>query len=152
SVNEATRVEYPDVARLVFSGIHALLDDQVTPARRLRALTRLKRYTGMIPGTRPFTELAREDVEAHLSRGLLAPSRMEVEKSLATSATLRDGIEKLFKKYEITGADEALAVLAAQFAAYDEFARKTVLPIARGDFALPAAVYALRLERAGVDL
>ena len=52
----------------------------------------------------------------------------------------------------MAGYEEPLHALASQLAAYEEFLRTTVLPRARADFALPPAVYALRLERAGVDL
>ncbi len=75
-----------------------------------------------------------------------------MEKSLSTSATLRDGIEKLFVKYQIPGFEEPMRVISQQLAAHDAFLRATVLPRARADFALPPAIYALRLERFGVDI
>jgi uncharacterized protein (DUF885 family) len=80
------------------------------------------------------------------------PARLEVEKSLATTATLRDGIEKLFQKFQVGGYEEAFRAFSAQLATYDDFLRTSVLPLARADFALPPAVYAMRLERVGVDL
>jgi uncharacterized protein (DUF885 family) len=150
---DRTLVPHWDVARLVFNGMHALLDDQVAPARRLRAVTRLKRYAGLIGGVQPIAELARADVTEQLGRpDLVAPARIDVEKSLSTTATLRDGVEKLFQKYQVPGYEEALRALGQQLAAYDDFLRTTVLPKARADFALPPAVYAMRLERVGVDI
>jgi len=152
-LNERTLVPHWDVARLVFSGVHTLLDDQVSPARRARAAARLRRYAGLVPGVAPLAEQARADVAARLARPeLVAPARIEVEKTLATSATLRDGIEKLFVKYQVPGYEEALRAFSQQLAAYDDFLRASVLPRARAELALPPAVYALRLERAGVDL
>jgi Bacterial protein of unknown function (DUF885) len=152
-LSEKTLVPHWDVARLVFTGIHALLDDQVAPPRRARALARLRGYAGLAPGRAPLVDLARADVAAHLARSeLLAPARIDVEKSLSTTATLRDGIQKLFVKYAIAGYEEPLRVLGVQLASYDAFLRDVVLPRARTDFALPPAVYALRLERVGVDL
>jgi uncharacterized protein (DUF885 family) len=152
-LNEQTMVPHWDAARTVFNGVHALLSEQVPAPRRQRAAARLKRYAGLLPGTKPLVDLARADVAAHLARPeLLPPARIDVEKSLATTATLRDGIEQLFKKYQVTGYEEAFAALTTQLAAYDEFLRTTVLPRARADFALPPAVYALRLERFGVDI
>jgi hypothetical protein len=146
-------VPHWDVARIVFGGVHSLLDEQAAPARRGRAVERLRRYAGLAPGSRPLADQARADVLAHLSRPeLVPPSRIEIEKSLATSATVLDGITKLCQKYQVQGADEALRALATQIGAYDEFLRTTVLPRARADFALPPPVYALRLERAGVDM
>jgi uncharacterized protein (DUF885 family) len=152
-LGERTMMPHWDVARFVFNGVHTLLDDQVAPARRARAVERLRRYAGLAPGTRPIAELARADVEAHLARTeLVPPARIDVEKSLATAATLRDGIAKLFQKYQVPGYEEALRTLDGQLVAYDDFVRATLLPRARPDFALPPAVYALRLERVGVDI
>ncbi|HEY8088738.1 MAG TPA: DUF885 family protein, partial [Polyangiaceae bacterium] len=107
---DRTLVPAWDVARTVFAGVHALLDDQVAPERRARAVARLRRYAGLVPGTAPLADMARADVAAHLARPeLVPPARIELEKSLATSATLREGIQKLFEKYALTaGADEAL--------------------------------------------
>ncbi|HEY8042397.1 MAG TPA: DUF885 family protein, partial [Polyangiaceae bacterium] len=152
-LTDKTLVPHWDVARTVFNGVHALLDDQVAPARRAHALARLRRYAGLEQGSTPLADLAKADVVAHLARpGLLAPARIDVEKSLSTTTTLRDGIEKLFVKYQIAGYEEPLRALSRQLAAYDDFLRTDVLPRARGDFALPPEVYALRLERFGVDL
>ena len=142
-----------DVARTVFAGLRALLDDQVEPARRTRAVARLRAYAGLAPGSTPLTDLARADVLAHLARPeLLSPARMDVEKSLSTSATVRDGIARLFTRYGQTGYQDALDALFKQLGAYDDFLRTTVLPKAREGFALPPEIYALRLERTGVDI
>jgi len=146
-------VRHFNVARMVFSGLQSLLDEQVAPARRARAVERLRRYVGLAAGTTPLTDLARADMTARLARPELAtPARIDVEKSLSTTATLRDGIGKLFTKHGVAGADEALRVLAQQLAAYDDFLRAEVLPRARPTFALPPAVYAMRLEQFGVDI
>ncbi len=150
---ERLLVPHWDVARTVFAGLHALLDDQIEPARRARAVARLRAYAGMAPGTSPLTDLARADVTAHLARpGLTAPARIDVEKSLSTGATVRDGISKLFVKYGLTGYKDALDALFKQLDAYDDFLRTSVLPKARDGFALPPEIYALRLERTGVDI
>jgi len=150
---ERTLVPHWDVARIVFDGLHALLSDQVAPARRARALVRLRRYAGLEPGSTPLADLAHADVQDHLARpGLVPPARIDLEKSLSTSATLRDGVAKLFAKYRLTGYEDAMSALSQQLAAYDDFVRTTVLPRARTDFALPPQVYALRLERFGVDI
>jgi hypothetical protein len=142
-----------DVARTVFQGLRTLLDDQVAPARRARAVERLRRYAGLAPGSTPLTDLARADITAHLSRqGCLPPARIDLEKSLATTATLRDGINKLFTKYALTGWEEPFRTFSQQLDAYDAFVRATLLPAARDGFALPPEVYALYLERAGVDI
>jgi uncharacterized protein (DUF885 family) len=83
---------------------------------------------------------------------LVFPARIDVEKSLATAATVRDGIEKLFVKYHLAGYDEPMRALAQQLTAYDAWVRATILPRARAEFALPPEAYAQRLERVGVDI
>jgi uncharacterized protein (DUF885 family) len=142
-----------DVARTIFAGLKVLLDDQVPAARRVRALARLRAYIGAAPGSTPLTEQAKADITASFAKGgLQAPARIDVEKSLSTSASLREGIEKLFLKYEIKGYEEPFHTLTQQLAAYDDFVKTSVLPHARADFALPPAVYALQLEQFGVDI
>jgi hypothetical protein len=142
-----------DVGRMVFGGVHALLSDQVVPARRTRAVARLRAYAGLTPGSKPFAELARADVAAHLARPeLVPPARIDVEKILANSAPMRDGIAKLFAKYGLSGYQDALDALFKQLADYDDFLKNVVLPRARDAFALPPEVYALALESYGVDI
>ena len=48
-LDEQMMVPTWDVARMIFNGVHALLDDQVAPGRRARAMARLKRYVGLVP-------------------------------------------------------------------------------------------------------
>lgn len=152
-LEEKHRVTYVHVTGLVFEGISALLDDQVPPARRAAALTRLRRYAGMEKGYTPIAERARARLLQDLDKpGLLAPSRMEIERHLATNARVREGIGELFRKYAISGHEEALAALDRQLEAYDAALRTEVLPRARTDFALPRPLYAVALERYGVDL
>jgi hypothetical protein len=140
-------------ARTVFSGLRALLDDQVAPERRKSALVRLRRYTGLEEGYTPLSVLAEQRTRERLGKpGLVWPIKAEVEKNLANTAFFIEGIGKLFEKYKIDGYREAYAKLKEQAAAYDEFVRKDILPKARTDFRLPPEEYAYNLERVGVDI
>jgi hypothetical protein len=154
--NELTyelQVPYFDGVQLVFSGLRGLLDDQVTPARRRAALTRLARYTGMEPGYTPILELARDRIRERLGvASLQGPIRAEVEKHIGNSRFYVDGIAPLFEKYKIAGYQKALARLETQVAAYDEFLKAEVLPRARDDFRLPEKLYVHRLKEVGVDI
>jgi Bacterial protein of unknown function (DUF885) len=154
--NELTyelQVPYFDGVQLVFSGLRGLLDDQVVPARRRAALTRLARYTGMEPGYTPILELARDRIRERLGvAGLQGPIRAEVEKHIGNSRFYVDGIGTLFEKYKIAGYQKALARFKTQVAAYDEFLKAEVLPRARDDFRLPEKLYAHRLKEVGVDI
>ena len=153
--NEAVHrsfLPYYNVGRTIFSGVKVLLDDQVSEARRPASVVRLRRYTGLEPGSAPMTTLAEERFRERLNTtGLLGPSRTEVEKDLNDTDTYVNGIGLLFEKYGQKDYQDALAKLRTQLTEYDAFLRREVLPKARTDFRLPPDVYAIRLESFGVD-
>jgi hypothetical protein len=92
-LNRKFEFDYYDVPQTVFQGIRGLLDDQVTPARRQKALVRLRRYAGLEPGTTPITVLAEQRTRERLAQpGLKGPFRGELEKNLANSPAYADGI------------------------------------------------------------
>ena len=55
---EKLEVPYLSLPQLMFQSFHGLLDEQVSPARRPSALVRLRKYTGIEPGTKTITEHA----------------------------------------------------------------------------------------------
>jgi hypothetical protein len=151
-VREANEVPYFNPTEIIFNSMQGLLNEQVPAARRERVVGRLRRYAGQ-GGETPITELARAETRERFSRpGLAAPNRLAVEKHLATNGHLRGGIADLLRKYNIPGHEEPLKTLTAQLTEYDSFVKNEVLPKARPEFALPPAVYALNLERFGIDI
>jgi len=147
------QLDYFDVPQTVFRGLRGLLDDQIPPARRAKALVRLKRYAGLEPGVTPIAVLAQERTRERLAvPGLVGPFRGEVEKNLASSASYVGGIAELLERYKVTGYGPALAKLKEQAAAYDAFVRAEVLPRARTDYRLPPELYAFSLRQYGVDI
>jgi uncharacterized protein (DUF885 family) len=145
-LSERLEVPYTNLPRLVFGSMRALLDPQIAPVRRPAALERARKYSGVV-------QLVEEETRAGLKQpGLLPPSRIEVEEDLRTASFLIDGIERLFRQYEIPGHEEPVAKLKAQLRQYVEFVKAEVLPRAREDFRLPAELYAFRLEQVGVDI
>jgi len=152
-LNEKLQLPYLSISEDVFGGLRGLLDDQVEAARRPAALVRLRKYTGVAPGFTPVAKLTEDLIRSRLSQsGLLYPFKDEVERDLGNSAAFVDGIGQLFQKYGIQGYEEPLARLREQVAAYDAFVRGEILPKARTDFRLPPELYALSLERVGVDM
>ncbi len=144
---------YSNVTQLIFGGLRALLDDQVEPARRPAALVRLRKYTGMAPGTTPLTRLAEDYTRSKLKNAQLrGPFKDRIERDLANNQTVVAGIGELFKKYGIAGYEEPYARLKEQLAAYDAFLRKEILPRASDDFRLPPELYAYRLQQVGIDM
>lgn len=144
---------YFNMTQLVFGGLQTLLDDQIEASRRPAALVRLRKYTGMEPGTKPLTVLAEDFIRGKLADPkLLGPFQGQIERDLATNQTVVAGIGEMFEKYGIKGYEVPYAKLKEQLAAYDSFVRKEILPRARTDFRLPPEVYAENLKQVGVDM
>jgi uncharacterized protein (DUF885 family) len=153
TLNDKYLLPYQNVGQTIFFGEFSLLQDQVDAKRRPSALTRLKRYTGLEKGYTPVTTQAKAQFEAVMGDSkLLGPYKNQVEQDLADTASYVDGIRKLYAKYRIGGADEALDALETQLKDYDAWIRSTVLPRARDDFRLPPELYADNLRNVGLDI
>lgn len=150
--SEKLLVPYFDVSRVVFYSAKALLDDRVAASRHPAALVRLRRYAGMESGYEPITRLAMARFAEGLEAGLTAPFRGEVEKNLADSEYLLNGIGPLFEKYGVGGYQDALATFRRQAAEFNDQIRARLLPRTREDFRLPPQLYALQLRDYGVDI
>lgn len=146
-------VTFYNASEMVFQGLRILLDDQVDAARRPAALVRLRKYTGVEPGSQPTTELLKQRTLEQIAKpDVLYPSRDELETELGRNSNYVSGIADLFKKYKLTGWEPAYAKLKEQLAAYDAWVQETILPKARTDFRLPPQKYALQFERFGIDV
>jgi hypothetical protein len=151
-LEEKYRVPYMNVARQVFNGLHALLDEQVKAERRPAALVRLRKYAGLEKGSKPLTELAMARTQEGMGAGKQYPAKSQLERDLANTAFLEKGIAELFEKFKIDGYKEPLAKLHEQLMSYDDFLRKEILSKANDDFKLPPELYAYRLLTVGVDI
>lgn len=149
---EKNFLPYTDVTGEVFYGVKSLLDEQIAAERRPAALVRMKKYTGLTPGFTPVIQQAEQRFREKLNTpGLLGPSKLAVQKDLENTDAYVTGVGLLLEKYKIQGYQPVYAKLKEQLASYDDFVRKEVLPKARTDFRLPPAIYAMNLERVGVD-
>lgn len=150
---ERLLVPWFDVAKLVFGGTNALLQEQVQPERRAKALKRLQRYVGLVAGTQPCALLARQRYEERTAdAALLRPTKLEVEQALRNSETYVTGIRQTFERYKIAGADAALAAMSEQLTQYSAWLRASVLPSARPETILPLELYTLKLKGFGIDI
>lgn len=145
-------LEWYDVPKLVFEGVRGLLEDQVAPERRARALARLERYVGRAADTVPVATLAKARFDESRADGRLGPYKPSVEEAIANAPTYAKGIRELFARYAIPNADAALAALDAQIADYVAWERDVVLPRARTDFRQPPEFYAHLLKVTGIDV
>jgi hypothetical protein len=152
-LNREHFLPYVNAAQFIFSSLQGLLDEQVKPEKRQLALVRLRKYAGMEPGYTPTVQLIEERIDRKLSDpNLLAPSKLQLDKNLATSSLTINGIESLFKRFNIAGYEEPYAALKKQLTDYDGYVREKVLPKARADFRLPPEVYQFQLEQFGIDI
>jgi uncharacterized protein (DUF885 family) len=146
-------VQFLDASVLVFSGLRTLLDDQVPVERRPAAVLRLRKYVGMEPGFKPFTDVLKQRMMEQMAKpGVEYPSVGEMETELGRNKNYVDGLQQLFIRYKLTGWEEPFAKLREQLADYDTWVRATVMPKGRTDFRLAPAEYALSLESYGVDI
>lgn len=152
-VNERLTRPWLDAGQTIFQGMQSLLSDQTPQERRAKAVQRLQRYVGLVPGTTPLTTHARQRYEERSEKGLLQPTRIEVQQSLDNADTYAKGIRDLFAKYKLDGeAAAALDALDTQLASYNAWSKATVLPTARTDYKLPTELYALSLKNYGIDI
>jgi uncharacterized protein (DUF885 family) len=149
----AHNVPFINASSAVFGGLRGLLDDQVAAERRPDAVVRLRKYAGVEPGYKPFTEILKQRALEQIAKpGMVYPSKTEVETELGRNNNYIDGMAALFTKYKLTGWEEPYAKLKTELADYDAWVRTTILPKARTDFREPPAEYALDLEGYGIDI
>jgi len=152
-VTERLTRPWLDAGQTIFQGIQALLSEQTPQERRVKAVMRLQRYAGVAPGTTALTTLARQRYEERGAKGLVQPTRIEVQQSLDNVKTYQQGIRELFAEYKLAGdAAAALDALDRQLTEYAEWSKTQVLPTARTDYKLPDELYALSLTSFGIDI
>ncbi len=147
------KVQFINASQAIFGGLRTLLQDQVAADRRPAALVRLKKYAGVAPGFRPFSEQLEDRMKEQMAKpDVVYPSVGEMETELGRDKTYLDGIAQLFRQYKIEGWEEPYAKLREELSAYDTWVRGEVMPHGRKDFQLQPEEYALALESYGVDL
>jgi uncharacterized protein (DUF885 family) len=146
-------VPFDNASEMIFQGVRGLLDDQVVAERRPAAVTRLRKYAGMEPGYKPFTDILKQRALEQIAKpGVIYPSKDEVETELGRNSNYVDGIAALFKKYNLNDWNAPYAKLKTELADYDAWVRANILPKARTDFRLPSEKYVLKFEEYGIDL
>lgn len=149
----AHEVPFNNASAQIFQGLRGLLDDQVPQQRRTAALVRLRKYAGVEPGYKPFTERLKERENEQIAKpGAIFPSKEEVETDLGRNSNYIEGMAALFKKYKLTGWEPAYEKLKLQLADYDTWVKANILPKARTDFRLPPEKYVLAFEGYGIDI
>jgi len=143
---------YYNVSQTVFGGVRALVDPQVSRERYPAAVVRIQKYAGQLGAEKPLTELAKDRTRERFGvEGLVGPYRGEVLQDLERSEAMIGGIEELLAGTDLEGWQEPYALLAGQLRDYNDWVRAEVLPRAREDYRLPAALYEDALRNWGVD-
>ncbi|MBB5019517.1 uncharacterized protein (DUF885 family) [Chitinivorax tropicus] len=152
-LQQSLLLPYYNAAESIYHGLETLLQEQNTAERKQRAIERLKRYIGMLPGSQPLTEQAKaRTLEALRQPGLIGPYQEELVQGIDNTPRYLDGIAELFKTAKLTGWEPAHATLSKQLHDYDQWLKQHLQPRARSQATLPAAIYLHRLQVNGVDL
>ena len=151
-LDRANMLPYYNVSQTVFFGVRGLIDAQIPRERYPAAISRIEKYAGLVEGYEPITEQAKaRTMERFDVAGLVGPYKGEVEQDLERSESFISGIESLLDGTDLQGWEEGYATLAAQLRDYNEWVTAEVLPRARTDYRLPAAIYEDALRNWGVD-
>jgi len=151
-LNDQLMLDWVDVPELMFFGISNLLEEQNSPERHAKAVEMLQRYTGTYPGITPMVDLSKARYLASRGDGKIAPYGVELREAVAKYPTYAEGIRELFTRFKVKGAGKALKAMDKQFADFGKWTTQNVLPTARDTAQLPPELYALRLERVGIDI
>jgi uncharacterized protein (DUF885 family) len=142
-----------NVTGTVFRGIQTLLDDQTPVERRNPAMIRLRKYAGMVKGYEPIASIWKDRITKQMLKpGMIYPSKQQMEVELSHNSSLVNGLEQLFKKYNVAGWEQPYAVIKKQLEDYDAWTKANVMPKARTDFRLPPEEYQLNLLGYGIDI
>jgi uncharacterized protein (DUF885 family) len=151
-LNRAHMLPYYNISQTVFFGVRGLIDAQIPRERYPAAITRIEKYAGLVDGYEPITEQAKaRTMERFDVDGLVGPYKGEIEQDMERAGSFITGIEDLLKGTDLQGWEESYARLASQLREYNEWVLAEVLPRARTDFRLPAAIYEDALRNWGVD-
>ena len=152
TLNYDQLLPYYNISQTVFFGVRGLIDPQIPRERYPAAIARIEKYAGLADGYTPLTELARDRTRERFGvDGLVGPYRGEVEQDLERAETFVTGIEELLAGTDLEGWQESYATLAGQLRDYNDWVRAEILPRARADYRLPAALYEDALRNWGVD-
>ena len=144
-------ITYFNGPQALFFGFNTLFDKQVAAERKLAAVKRLRRYTGLEEGYEPIFELARDRISETFDKGLLGPFKGEVEQDLQRAPQFKAGIRQMFEASELEGWEEALTLFESQMDEYLAWIEAEVLPRSRDDARLPLPLYENSLRNWGVD-
>ncbi len=147
-----TMLPYYNISRTIFGGVRGLIDEQIPRDRYPTAVVRMEKYAGLADGYTPIVELAKDRTRERFDvEGLVGPYKGEIEQDLERAETMITGIEELLNGTDLQGWEETYTTLAKQMRDYNEWVRAEILPRARQDYRLPAAMYADALKNWGVD-
>lgn len=143
---------YFNISQTVFFGVRGLIDAQIPRERYPAAITRIEKYAGLVDGHEAITEQAKaRTVERFDIDGLVGPYNGEIEQDLERADSFITGIEELLAGTDLQGWEESYATLAGQLRDYNNWVRAEILPRARTNYRLPAAIYEDALRNWGVD-
>ena len=151
-LNYSQMLPYYNINQTIFYGIRGILDPQNARDRYPAAITRIEKYAGLGNGNESFAEMAKARTSERFDvEGLVGPYRGQIEQDLERAETMITGIEELFAGTDLQNWQESYETLAGQMRDFNEWVRAELLPRARENYRLPAALYEDALRNWGVD-
>jgi hypothetical protein len=128
-IEERERIDYHDIAALVFHGIYPFLEEEAEEDRHGIALERLKRYAGKAGRCRPLATQGIDLLRAQLDGPLRGfPWRPNIQRDLRGARGLMNLLGVLFERRGLGGpAAPHLALLKGQIEGYGRFVRDNIL-------------------------
>jgi hypothetical protein len=151
ALEQAALLPYFNLHQLYFYSFRSLLDPRNEASRYPAALKRLRKYAGLAQGYEPLVELAMARSSERFEQGLLGPYIRELEANIDNAPRYVAGMKQLFAGSGLDGWASDFALLEQQLDAYLEWQQRELLPRARQDNRLPAAIYANKLRGYGIS-
>lgn len=154
ALNRQHFIPFENMTSMIFGVVKQTLDPRIPKERQQTLMVRLNKYAGLTKGFRPITELAHERMKERIKADpkLIGPYKGEVEQALSSLPALMTGLKGMLEKSGLPGWEKTWAALEPQLNAYNAMLKNELLPRARADHRLPAAVYADNLRQFGVDI
>ncbi len=138
---------------IIFNNLRELINEQTDATRRRAAALRFHKYVRGFDTFAPLLSALQSQTRAvlqqHPHRQLL-PTRQEVQHYLDDSASYVASIRTLLQQCPRTDWHDDYRVFVQQSQVYDAFVRSDILPHARDDFHLPAALYQFNVRSSGI--
>lgn len=142
-------VSYVNLSQAILNTLRSTLNESQSKSQVLK---QLQDFVGQGDSKTSLVEFVEQDIEIQLQQSeFILPSKNRLQNELKYNAQRIYKIQAFLKQQKIPNYDEAYKLLKQQLFDYETFIRQKVLT-QKQDFRLPREVYALRLQRQGIEI